>query len=87
MQRERTISDARRARTLWVVTHPEYPTRMEVPARTPEEPRRVGWEHWYRRPVQGGLDELMRDPLQARDTGKPAEERRRRSEKLNASTP
>ena len=59
-------------RALWVVTHPELRVRIEVPARSPEEARRVAWQRWYGRPIEGGLDELMRDAFEARNTGKPA---------------
>ena len=71
----RYMTESNRPYTLWVVTHPEHPARIEVPARSPEEARRVAWERWYRRPVQTGIDELMRDAFHVRDTGKPAEER------------
>ena len=64
--------DTIRAYTLWTVTHPEQPARIEVAARTPEEARRVAWQRWYRRPVRDGLDELMRDAFDAQDTGRPA---------------
>ena len=66
-----TVPD--RPYTMWGVTHPEHFVRIEVPARSPEEARRVAWKRWYRRPVQSGLDELMRDALDAQDTGKPVE--------------
>ena len=55
------MSDAERARTIWVVMHPEHRVQMEVPARTHEEAHRAAWQIWYRRPVRDGLDELMRD--------------------------
>ena len=60
--------------TLWSVSHPEHFVRIEVPARSPEEARRVAWQRWYRRPVRTGLDELMRDAFDAQDTGKPVEQ-------------
>ena len=57
--------------TLWAVSHPELFVRIEVPARSHEEARRVAWRRWYRRPVRTGLDELMRDAFTTEDTGKP----------------
>ena len=68
------MTDATRPYTLWSVTHPEHFVRIEVPARSYEEARRVAWQQWYRRPVRTGLDELMRDAFDAQDTGKPVEQ-------------
>ena len=68
------MSGAEQARTIWVVMHPEHRVQIEVPARTHEEAHRAAWQIWYRRPVRDGLDELMRDAFQVRNTGKVAEE-------------
>ena len=65
------MSDTERAPTIWVVMHPEHRIQIEVAARTNEEAHRAAWGHWYRRPVRDGLDELMRDAFQVRNTGKP----------------
>ena len=70
------MTEPPRPYTLWAVTHPEAFVHIEVPARSPEEARRVAFSQWYGRPVRTGLDELMRDAFNVRDTGKHAGEER-----------
>ena len=71
---EHEVTEPTRPFTLWTVVHPELFIDSEVPARSAAQACRVAWTRWYRHPVQTGLDELMRDAFEVRDTGKPSEE-------------
>lgn len=59
--------------SLWRVTHPELGIRIELPARSHGEARRIAWERWYRRPLRSELDELLLTAFRTEDTGKSVE--------------